>query len=152
MSVYFITCRQANAVKIGNSLDPHARLSEMQTGCPHELRLEGMVAGEYAVENDLHARFADAHIRREWFALTREIEALIAANPPGPKPARPRVSNAKPLRRPIIFGETAREYEQRLENERLAAEREAGKRWLEQQARNGKISFPFRQSAAGAAA
>lgn len=81
MSVYFVTCREANAVKIGSSGDPRLRLKEIQWGCPLEVTLEAILPGAAEDEHAFHARFADDRIRLEWFSLTPMIEAIIAANP-----------------------------------------------------------------------
>jgi hypothetical protein len=81
MSVYFITCRDAGAVKIGSSGDPRLRLKEVQLGCPLEAKLEGLHHGSFEEEHSYHRRFADDRLRGEWFTLTPTIEAIIAANP-----------------------------------------------------------------------
>lgn len=81
MSVYFVTCREVNAVKIGSSIEPHARLGEIQWGCPLLLKLEAILPGGCEEEFRLHRWFEDDRIRGEWFALTLMIESIIAANP-----------------------------------------------------------------------
>lgn len=87
MSVYFATCRQANAVKIGSSIDPHGRLCEIQLGCPMLVIIEAVMAGNCEDEFAFHRRFEDDRIRGEWFTITPMIEAIIAANPaPAPRP------------------------------------------------------------------
>jgi hypothetical protein len=85
VSVYFITCRTANAVKIGSSGDPHLRVREIQIGCPGKVRLEAILPGSIAEEKALHRRFADHRTQGEWFNITPVIEAMIAANPAKPK-------------------------------------------------------------------
>jgi hypothetical protein len=142
VSVYFITCRESKVVKIGSSVSPHDRLREIQIGCATPLTVEGVMPGGAAEERALHRNFADERIRGEWFYITPAIEALIAANPAPPPVARVRaVRKANP---PIKFGETARQYGQRIADEKLAAACEAGSRWLEAQAVAGRIHFPFR--------
>lgn len=98
MSVYFITCREANAVKIGHSRDPQLRLKEVQCGCPFEAKLEALHPGASQEERAYHGRFADAHIRGEWFRITPVIETIIANNPvpkrPEPKPLPMAISRA----------------------------------------------------------
>lgn len=88
MSVYFITCREANAVKIGSSLEPHGRLPEIQHSCPLPLTLEAVLPGGREEELAFHRRFEDDRIRGEWFTITAIIETIIAANPPPPPPAK----------------------------------------------------------------
>jgi hypothetical protein len=87
VSVYFVTCREAGAVKIGYSGDPRIRLQEAQTHCPLELALEAVVPGRCEEERSFHLRFEDDRIRGEWFKINDMIEAIIAANPaPTDKP------------------------------------------------------------------
>lgn len=108
MSVYFATCREASAVKIGSSVDPHSRLYEIQVGCPLEILIEAVVPGGVEQERAMHRRFEDDLIRGEWFRLTEMIEAIIAANPAPPPRARP-------VRKPLTRAD-------RLERQRRAVE------------------------------
>lgn len=80
MSVYFVTCRKAKAVKIGFSVDPPARLPEIQWGCPLPLTLEAVVPGTIQEEKRFHSWFADDRITGEWFRLTEMIELIIKNN------------------------------------------------------------------------
>jgi hypothetical protein len=80
MSVYFVTCREANAVKIGFSVEPKARLPEIQWGCPLALTLEAVMPGDHQEEARLHRWFADERITGEWFHLTPLIELVIKSN------------------------------------------------------------------------
>jgi DNA-binding transcriptional regulator YiaG len=88
VSVYFVTCREANAVKIGSSFDPHRRVVEIQWGCPLELVLEAVLPGGAEEEFTFHRRFEDDNLRGEWFSINPMIEAIIAANPAPPEPAK----------------------------------------------------------------
>ena len=56
-------------VKLGHSECPESRLSQHQTGTPHELRLIGKVPvyDPAAVESSLHDVFSDRHVRGEWY-------------------------------------------------------------------------------------
>lgn len=96
MSVYFVTCREANAVKIGSSLEPHTRLGELQAYCPLLLTLEAVLPGGTEEEFTFHRRFEDVRIRGEWFTITEMIEAIIAANPVGKRPEKPAPRTIKP--------------------------------------------------------
>jgi hypothetical protein len=80
MSVYFVTCREANAVKIGFSVQPRARLPEIQWGCPLRLTLEAVMPGNHEEEARLHRWFADDRITGEWFRLTEMLELVIKSN------------------------------------------------------------------------
>lgn len=84
MSVYFITCRQTGTVKIGNSLEPHARLRELQTAHPYELKVEAVLPGGHEEEHDMHRRFAEERLKGEWFTITDMIELIIKNSPPPP--------------------------------------------------------------------
>lgn len=145
MSVYFVTCREANAVKIGSSLEPHARLSEIQWGCPFELRLEAILPGGHEEEFAMHARFEGERIRGEWFRLSEMIEAIIEANP---APSRTNFDEIPQVTRAALH---------KAERQRRAlAEREAirlsgakfSPRLLTREQRkrvaSGDITFPFR--------
>lgn len=100
MSVYFVTCCEANAVKIGSSVQPLARLAEIQWGCPLPLKLEAVLPGGREEEFGLHARFLDDRIRGEWFTITPVIEDIMAANPPRVDKPR-RTKNPNRVRRTL---------------------------------------------------
>lgn len=53
-------------IKIGRALHPEARLRELQTGSPTELRLLGVIPGGAAIERLLHDTFGHARLRGEW--------------------------------------------------------------------------------------
>lgn len=77
MSVYFMTCREANAVKIGHSIDPEGRLPEIQLGCPLPLILEAVLPGGFEDECAMHRRFSDDRIHGEWFKITAHTELVM---------------------------------------------------------------------------
>lgn len=58
-------------IKIGKSLDPSARLNDLQVGSPHELTLLGVIDDD--VESDLHMKFADLRRRGEWFEPDKDL-------------------------------------------------------------------------------
>lgn len=88
MSVYFATCRDNGTVKIGHSVDPWSRLSELQLCCPLPITIEAVLPGAREEELALHRRFEDLRIHGEWFQIDEMIELIIAANPPPPKPVK----------------------------------------------------------------
>lgn len=80
--VYFMTARELNRVKIGcTTAGLRARLAACRSASPCDLHMEAQLPGDRVTERRLHKRFAAARIRGEWFEITPEIEALMAANP-----------------------------------------------------------------------
>jgi hypothetical protein len=75
--VYFIRCGEA--IKIGFSQNPWARLNALKTGSPVEPELIGHIAGTMVLERELQTKFASAKINREWFRPTKELLAYIAS-------------------------------------------------------------------------
>jgi hypothetical protein len=73
--LYFILCR--DAVKIGISIDPTARLESLATGAPGKLMLLAMIENAGDREKECHKKMAHLHIHREWFRYTNEIDLLI---------------------------------------------------------------------------
>lgn len=70
--IYFIRCQLTKHVKIGYTEQREfaKRLKEIQTGSPGELLIVGAMAGGLTEERVLHGKYADKHVRGEWFALT----------------------------------------------------------------------------------
>lgn len=70
--VYFIGA-DGDYVKIGVSNNPVRRLNSLQQGNPHEIWLMAIInsPAPYASEAALHEKFADKHIRGEWYLLDR---------------------------------------------------------------------------------
>lgn len=75
--VYFIA-DEDGYLKIGYSHDPQARLAQLQTASRQTLRIITTVAGDIPTEKSLHALFADAHVRGEWFAPTERLVAFMS--------------------------------------------------------------------------
>jgi hypothetical protein len=126
VSVYFATCREAGAVKIGSSVDPFGRLPEIQIGCPLLITIEAILPGGCEEEFRYHKWFEDVRIRGEWFTITDMIEEIIKANPAPKAPAnyKPR-QNAKPRERaPKKMSKAGRNmtlgYNDRLDRKRYA--------------------------------
>lgn len=79
--VYFIQQGTDGPIKIGKADRPFQRLVELQTAHADELRLLGVLRGGLDLEAELQARFADGHIRGEWFrADTAGLLGYIDAN------------------------------------------------------------------------
>lgn len=78
--VYFIQGTSGGCIKIGyTGGDPVARLKDLQTGAPVQLRLLHAVKGSRHDEVWAHRHFHDAHSHGEWFYPTRRIMEFIAS-------------------------------------------------------------------------
>lgn len=66
--VYFIYC--AGRIKIGRAEDAPRRLSQIATSSPFKPVILLTVSGPKNYEKELHARFAEDRVHREWFALS----------------------------------------------------------------------------------
>lgn len=79
--VYFIECGEGGPIKIGIAQSVYSRMAALQSANPHPL--ECLVAVERIearfLEEALHERFAEHHIRGEWFRPAPELVALIDA-------------------------------------------------------------------------
>lgn len=77
--VYFV--RSGGLIKIGYTTNiPEERLRTLQTGCPDELELIGVIRGGRSTEAMIHTELAEFHYRGEWFAITEQaIRSRIPA-------------------------------------------------------------------------
>jgi hypothetical protein len=75
--IYFIRC--ADFIKIGfTGPGPiNSRINNMRTGNPFEIELLKVVKGSRRREAKIHAKFASAKHRGEWFHATDELVAYI---------------------------------------------------------------------------
>lgn len=78
-SVYFIQGEATGLIKIGFARDPIARLRELQCGSPDKLRLLRTIPGGYALERELHLRFAALRSHCEWFRVGNDLAAFLQA-------------------------------------------------------------------------
>ncbi len=77
--VYFIKAGNKGPVKIGLGREPIQRLNQLQTASWEELRLILILRGGGAgVEQHLHERFKNEHIRGEWYQFTGLIAEFYA--------------------------------------------------------------------------
>lgn len=74
--VYFAIDETQDAVKIGFSRDPNARLNDLQVGNSNKLEMFGAVKAGFSVEGDLHRQFSSHHLRGEWFHKDPVLEWL----------------------------------------------------------------------------
>jgi hypothetical protein len=73
--VYFIYC--AGRVKIGRAMDVSARLNQISTGSPFRPTLILAVSGSLSAEAEVHARFAQDRVHREWFKLSDHLRRYL---------------------------------------------------------------------------
>lgn len=73
--VYFV--RAGEAIKIGYSVHPIKRMSELQIGNPDPMELLGALRGTFQDEKALHADFSHLEIREEWFRAEEELLDFI---------------------------------------------------------------------------
>jgi hypothetical protein len=109
--IYFIQSGEGGPIKIGRTrYDPIRRLKGMQTGSHETLHLRRVIPspGEHG-EKAIHALFATARIRGEWFWPTKEVLAFIER--PFVLPAPPSDPSAVPPRMPPKGLRTARQRE-----------------------------------------
>ena len=69
-NLYFIQMNKTGAIKIGRSSNVERRLSELQVGSPHRLRVLMIVPNQGGIEKSLHRRLAHHQLRvgkGEWF-------------------------------------------------------------------------------------
>jgi hypothetical protein len=77
--LYIMQMGRTGAIKVGRSGDPKRRLSEIQTGCPYEVRILVIAEGQGHRERRLHQemrRFRLRNQKGEWFS-----EAAIGSIP-----------------------------------------------------------------------
>ena len=72
--VYFIKNTETNRFKIGRTKNVEERLCQLQTGNDCPLVLYKIIPSENSaeLETSLHNKFADYHIRGEWFSISEE--------------------------------------------------------------------------------
>lgn len=108
-SGYVYYAREGQEVKIGYSRNPWSRVNELRTGRPG-LALVAVEAGSRELEQQRHQQFAYArtHAGREWFRLTPDLTAHLAAvggdvafvAATGATPPSPSLSSPRPLLNP----------------------------------------------------
>jgi hypothetical protein len=81
MSVYFVHCQATDAVKIGFADDARKRFSKIQSDSPGDLRLLAVEDGGREREAELHARFAGARRRGEWFEFAPALREYVGGLP-----------------------------------------------------------------------
>lgn len=74
--VYFIA-DEDGYIKIGHARNVSSRLRSLQTASRQALRVVASTPGSISDEKTLHAKFADAHVRGEWFRATAALMSYI---------------------------------------------------------------------------
>lgn len=74
--IYFVGWERG-PIKIGIASTPHRRIKDIQTGCPHKLRIWAMVPGTQNDEAKLHKQFANDKLKGEWFKRSTGLLAEI---------------------------------------------------------------------------
>jgi hypothetical protein len=74
-TVYVVRC--GYRVKIGFTTKLAHRLYTLQTGNHRDLELLVSFPASRAIERDLHQKFADLHVRGEWFKLQKPIKEWL---------------------------------------------------------------------------
>jgi hypothetical protein len=75
LKTYFIQGEVTRLIKIGRSVDPYARLRDLQKSSPDALRMLAIIDQDY--EAILHNRFSKYRVRDEWFSPARELVDFI---------------------------------------------------------------------------
>lgn len=76
--VYFIRNTFDGSIKVGYSLDPEARLRQLQTASPHRLEIVATIEGGATEEGQIHEVLAEFRMEGEWFRSTTASRTLIA--------------------------------------------------------------------------
>lgn len=76
--IYFIEAVGANLLKIGfTDRDPEERLKELQTGCPHRLRVVGVWDEPASCEKYHHEQWQHLRETGEWFRIDERLRGYM---------------------------------------------------------------------------
>lgn len=153
MSVYFVSAREVDLVKIGYAYNPVARFNHLRTSSPIELTLEGAIPGGLDKERELHQRFALARVRGEWFKLTPGLQAEIDAST---RPEKFTWASVRVWLKRLAAADDAlvreappptvvAKIEKCIQAQLAVSARRAGMTELQRRESNGDIHFPFRE-------
>jgi hypothetical protein len=76
--VYFIRNGRRKQIKIGFGVSYKDRIGTLSTSSPETLTVLATMPGDIGTERELHRRFAEYHIRREWFRFEGELAEFVA--------------------------------------------------------------------------
>lgn len=71
--IYFALALDGPFVKIGYSCNPTKRVKDLQTACPHKLKLAGVKPGTQADEKIIHDMFSKDRLHGEWFKASGDV-------------------------------------------------------------------------------
>ena len=87
--IYMIKCIGQDIVKIGRSINPHSRLQSIKVACPFDVELifTAQCSNYREVEQYLHKKLSDKHMKGEWFKVSdkdlkdiiKEVESIAKA-------------------------------------------------------------------------
>tara|TARA_Y100001937_G_C7123804_1_gene333899 strand:- start:322 stop:1113 length:792 start_codon:yes stop_codon:yes gene_type:complete len=75
--VYFIESLESKKIKIGTSKNPKARLKQLQTSNPSQLKILKVIPGGFAKEFQIHRKFSQSRVCGEWFKDSEELRKYI---------------------------------------------------------------------------
>lgn len=78
--IYLIAAEGTQFVKIGYSENPIFRLAELQTGCPHFLRIVDTWQGDIEAERRIHNRLKSYRGMGEWFNIPSDDLTKVCAS------------------------------------------------------------------------
>lgn len=76
---YLVSFGKGNPVKIGVSKNIPNRIICLQTSCPYEIEILGLILGDCELE--LHKRFSSDRMMGEWFEFSYDIQNFISSIP-----------------------------------------------------------------------
>ena len=71
--VYLIVDEEQMVCKIGYSDNSYERLKQLQTSNPNKLIIVSIIEGDIDLEQSIHNKFKNYHIKREWFYFSEDI-------------------------------------------------------------------------------
>ena len=74
--VYLIQAEETTRYKIGTTENIDARINQLKTGCPYELKLIKTIDGSAWIEHGIHEHFKHCRRKGEWFEF-ENIESVI---------------------------------------------------------------------------
>jgi hypothetical protein len=76
--IYFIQCGTNGPIKVGQTdNDVKSRMTQLQTGCPYELKLLWVYTGHDYTESKIHEELSKERIRGEWFHPSKTVFDFI---------------------------------------------------------------------------